>query len=287
MTESRIKPYEVELAHAYLKACLSELEAIKPGNVHMLADGHGMTVQDFIDSAEASAPWITQKNIPLGQRIVDAVQATFAKVACNTNLGIVLLCAPIIQAKLNQHHQPTDDLQTHLNTVLANTTVEDATKAFEAICIAKPAGLAVHERHDVRLAAKITLWQAMDEAKAYDTIGKQYSEGYREIFEQALPFYKALITRWERQAWATTGLYLFWLSKHADSHIARKWGLALANRVQSEAQQHLEAFTALENPKNYMPQLLSWDKALKLDNINPGTSADLTVASILIDNINS
>ena len=33
----------------------AELEALKPGNVHIHAGGHGMTVRDFLMSAEAAA----------------------------------------------------------------------------------------------------------------------------------------------------------------------------------------------------------------------------------------
>ena len=39
------------LADAFKAACMAELEALKPGNVHIFADGHGMTVQDFMASA--------------------------------------------------------------------------------------------------------------------------------------------------------------------------------------------------------------------------------------------
>ena len=40
------------IADAYRAACLDELRAPKPGNVHDFADGHGMTVGDF----ETAAP---------------------------------------------------------------------------------------------------------------------------------------------------------------------------------------------------------------------------------------
>ena len=61
------------LAKAYHWACMSELQALKPGNVHMFADGHGMTIQDFFKSADATAWLIAQDHIGVGQRIYLAV----------------------------------------------------------------------------------------------------------------------------------------------------------------------------------------------------------------------
>ncbi len=40
---------------AFVEACLAELDALKPGNVHRYASGHRMAAEDFVRSAEASA----------------------------------------------------------------------------------------------------------------------------------------------------------------------------------------------------------------------------------------
>src|SRR5207237_100796 len=79
---------------AFRSACAEELAAPKPGNVGVHAAGHGMTTDDFLRSAAAAAPHLCDPAAPLGQRILDAVGATRAAVGQNTNLGIVLLCAP-------------------------------------------------------------------------------------------------------------------------------------------------------------------------------------------------
>ena len=47
------------MTQKYTNACMAELTALKPGNVHLFADGHGMLVQDFIKSAEVSAPFFS------------------------------------------------------------------------------------------------------------------------------------------------------------------------------------------------------------------------------------
>ena len=77
---------------------IGEIEAFKPGNVSSYADGHNMTAEDFLISAEVSAPLLCEKNLGLGARILNCVKATKKSVSCNTNLGMLLLFAPIIMA---------------------------------------------------------------------------------------------------------------------------------------------------------------------------------------------
>jgi triphosphoribosyl-dephospho-CoA synthase len=268
---------------AYLKACLAELEALKPGNVHIFADGHGMQVQHFIDSAEVSAPVLCDdaqySDRTLGQRIFAALEVTYAKVACNTNLGIILLAAPIVQAVLQYPHLP---LLAGLKQVLSETTQQDAELAYAGIRLVNPAGMGERHEHDVAEQPRITWLEAMRLASAHDMVARQYSECYAQLFSQALPLYKNYIDRWQRPAWALTAVYLYWLSSVPDSHIARKYGEAEALQVQETAQEHATAFMSLENPKNYMSTLLKWDQSLKQARLNPGTSADLTVITAML-----
>ncbi|MFA6041189.1 MAG: triphosphoribosyl-dephospho-CoA synthase [Methylophilus sp.] len=273
---------EVKLSHAYKNACLAEIEAIKPGNVHIYADGHGMVVQDFIKSAEASASIIAQAQLTLGERIFLAVQATWQAVECNTNLGIVLLCAPLIHAA---YLQQGTSLQERLPQVLNHTTQSDAELVFAAIQLANPAGLGASDQYDVHQTASGTLLQAMQAAEARDSVALQYSNGYAQIINEGLPYYQAALQRWQRPAWAATALYLYWLAHYADSHIVRKYNLEVAQQVQAWAQVHEQAFIQLENPKHYLPKLMQFDADLKQQGLNPGTSADLTVATLLLQNM--
>src|SRR4051794_37952321 len=86
------------IAAAFVAACRDELDAPKPGNVHVFADGHRMAVDDFMRSADAAATPLTEPGARVGQRILGAVAATRAAVGTNTNLGIILLCAPFAVA---------------------------------------------------------------------------------------------------------------------------------------------------------------------------------------------
>ena len=270
------------LSDAFKAACIAELEALKPGNVHIFADGHGMTVQDFMASAEAASAVIAQPNLTLGERILHSVQATQKVIACNTNLGIILLCAPLIHAAL----QPgTLTFMQSLKSVLANTTVGDAENTFAAIRLANPAGLGESAQFDVHQTATCTLLEAMQTAanrgSTRDMIAQQYTNNYAEIME-SLVVYQQTLARWQRPAWAVTTVHLHFMAHFLDSHLVRKYGETIAKLVQNEALEHENEFLKAYNPKNYLAPLLKFDEALKKRRLNPGTSADLTVTTLLM-----
>jgi triphosphoribosyl-dephospho-CoA synthase len=182
----RCKPLSpAVLAQAYRNACLAELQAIKPGNVHVFADGHGMTVHDFIKSADATAELISQAGLTVGERILLAVKATQSAVGMNTNLGLILLCAPLIHAALSPASEL--DLAQNLARVLDELSVADGALAAQAIVLAKPAGLGTASQHDVQAEVGVNLKQLMLAAADRDRIAWQYANNYDTIFCLALP----------------------------------------------------------------------------------------------------
>ncbi len=272
------------LAQTYQAACLAEIEALKPGNVHLFADGHGMVVQDFIKSASVSSAVIARPELTLGARINCAVDATWQAVGCNTNLGIVLLCAPIIHAAINLQMKDIkkDALHKKLLQILANSTIDDAQSAFNAITLAQPAGLGSGYSHDVQNEAQCTLLEAMKTAADRDVIALQYSNGFNDVFYVGLLQYQVALALWQNPAWAVTALHLFWMANYLDSHVVRKYGFKVANDLQAIALQHKTAFLKQTNPKQYQSKLMQFDQNLKQKGINPGTSADLTVATLFV-----
>jgi triphosphoribosyl-dephospho-CoA synthase len=66
------------------------------------------------------------------------------------------------------------------------------------------------------------------------------------------------------------------LAAFPDSHVARKFGAAAAERVRAEAVALVAA-----GLQGDTAALLAFDRRLKHAGINPGTTADLTVASLL------
>lgn len=269
---------KIDLPHAFKAACIGELEALKPGNVHIFADGHGMTVQNFVESAEVVSEVIAKPDLSLGERILLSVDATQKAVHCNTNLGVILLCAPMLQAALGEVNTY---FFARLQQVLANTTHQDAAYVFKAIALANPAGLGASERFDVHQPVNCNLLEAMQVAAPRDMIAQQYVNNFANIID-GLVCYQQALALWQRPAWAVTAVHLHFMSQFPDTHIVRKFGDTIAKLVKNEAASHKSEFFKSYNPKNYQSQLLAFDSALKKRGLNPGTSADLTVATLLL-----
>jgi len=268
-----------QLTKAYKTACMTELQAIKPGNVHAFADGHGMTIDDFIKSADVTADIIVNPDLSVGERIFRAVEATQQAVGQNTNLGMLLLCAPIIDAAL--HKDDDQSLLQCLNNTLSQLTIDDAQLVAKAIVLANPAGLGSTSQYDVHEKPNVTLFEMMQSAQDKDRIAWQYANAYQDIMAFGITRYADAMIRWENPVWSATALYLGFLTRNPDTHVMRKYGQALCETLMQEADDMEQIYWATDNPKLVQKQLLGWDAALKQRGINPGTSADLTVATLL------
>ena len=153
-----------QIASAFEYACRDELDAPKPGNVHVFANGGRLDVKDFERSAAAAAGPLSDSGQRVGARILGAVEATAAAVKTNTNLGIILLCAPLAAAA----ETFSNDLRSSLSQALRALDRDDAELAFQAIVRASPAGLGRAVRHDVFAPATGSLIEAMAEAADRD-----------------------------------------------------------------------------------------------------------------------
>ena len=143
----RQAPTRTEIEAAFLAACHGELHALKPGNVHIHSAGHGMEVATFEKAAAAAAPHIADPALTIGERIFKATQASFSATGLNTNLGIVLLCAPLAKAATDVTFDA--GLRRRLALLLSTLTADDADQAFAAIALANPAGLGKAAKGDV------------------------------------------------------------------------------------------------------------------------------------------
>ncbi len=269
------------IAAAFKWACLTELEAPKPGNVHIFASGHRMTVDEFVRSAAAAAGPLTLPDATVGARILRAVEATFAAVGANTNLGIILLCAPLATAA----EAGTADLRNSLVKVLRALDIDDANLAFRAIVQAAPAGLGYSARHDVFAPATVSLLQAMSEAAERDRVARQYATDFADIFQLGLPRLEAASRRYADTKWPTLITYLGFLAEFPDGHILRKFDAQTAEAVRQTAAKFQASLQAANSLTQLLPELLAWDGALKAKGINPGTSADLTVATLFVQRL--
>ena len=90
----------------------------------------------------------------------------------------------------------------------------------------------------------------------------------------------------------TSLIYLYWLTHIRDSHIQRKFGLRVAEFVKKKAIKVFQDQINFENVLNKVnngkimlpnrPRIRQFDEFLKVRGLNPGTSADITVCSLLI-----
>jgi len=267
------------VADALLSSCLEELDAPKPGNVHKFRSGHAMDWRDFEVSARVIAPVLTDLAIPIGVRIYRAVEATLAETKCNTNLGIVLLAAPLAEAALLP---AKGSLRIRVNRVLSSLTMEDSQAVFDAIALASPGGLGQRTDHDVRRPATITLIQAMQIAAPDDYVARQYATGFDDILGFGLRRVRYANRRWPQCPWAQAlWTYLGFLARKPDSHVRRKYGQAGVSTAMALGKKLERAMRGADQPAYLLPDLLAADDFLKSRNINPGTSADMTVGSLL------
>ena len=169
----------------------------------------------------------------------------------------------------------------NLQATLAQLTIDDARLVARAIVLAQPAGLGKVATHDVNDQPNVSLLALMVAAQEQDRIAWQYANAYQDILGFGLVQYTTAMSRWDNRAWATCALYLSFLAYQPDSHIVRKYGIKVATEVMVEAQALEIEFSLSSNPKLVQKKLRAWDASLKSRNLNPGTSADLTVACLL------
>ena len=258
---------------AFQRACTLDVAVRKPGNVSRASPGHGMQAGQFIAAARVASAPLFARGSSVGERIERAMAASLAAAGCNTNLGIVLLAAPIAAAseRAGALDGPTA-LRHALDDVLATLDLDDARAAFRAIAAARPGGLGRAGAQDVHDEPSVDLRAAMALAAARDSIARQYANGFADLFETGLALVKG-----EPDAAAVQRVYLGFLAAWPDSHIVRKHGEAVAQSVMRVAQ----GFVTKGGPGRE-DVLAEWDESLKVQAINPGTSADLTVATLLL-----
>jgi triphosphoribosyl-dephospho-CoA synthase len=272
---------QAELKNAYLRACEVELQALKPGNVSIEVPGHDMCAADFIASAVASASVLVTPELGLGERIYQAIAATREQIGCNTNLGIVLLCAPLLHAELT-YGSSRDGLCERLKHALCTANIEDTQWLYRAIRLASPGGLGRSELHDVSETPTVPVVTAMQAAAHRDRIALQYSTGYSDVFGYAVPRLLEYRARWKSDIWAAVAVFIGLLRRFPDSHIARKFGGARAKAISARAARLDAELSQCNAPQEITQRLKAVDAEFKSAGINPGTTADLTVASLAV-----
>ena len=262
------------LEHQVQLACLLEVSAAKPGNItpaHHFAD---TTYADMVRSALVLGPVFARRRVlqrRVGELIADGVEATAQVAGANTNLGIVLLFAPLARAAVSR--RADEGLRTAAQRALMDLDVEDATAAFAAIARANPGGLGDAPEHDVRAPARVSLREAMAAAANRDSIASEYATGYAIVFETGLPLLDDALRSGLPTLDAIVSLHVGLLASHPDTLVARKAGDDAARAVTAAAREVRDGRRSLSD---FDASLRSPDNRL-----NPGTTADLVAATLL------
>jgi len=268
------------VAAAAQLACLLEVSAPKPGNVAPFAAFRDASYEDFLASAAAIGPALTAAaERSLGATIRAAVEATARWAPSNTNLGLVLLLAPLARAALTPGGA---SLRARLAATLAATTVADARDAYAAIRLATPGGLGRAPDQDVAGTPSATLRDVMALAVERDAIAREYASDFRSTFELGAPALRAALA--DRLPWrdAVVEAYLTLLGAAPDTHIARKLGLPAAITVQQRGRSVLDAGGVRTAAGREAIAALDGELRDEANTLNPGATADLTGAAIYL-----
>jgi triphosphoribosyl-dephospho-CoA synthase len=260
-------------------ACRVEATAPKPGNVSPGRPFRDMRFEDFVASAEAIGPAMAHAGErPVGTTVFDAVQASMRVVHTNTNLGIVLLLAPLARAAAQC--EQAQGLRDALRRALDATTVADARDVYRAIRMAGPGGLGTVPEQDVADEPTEPLLEVMRLAAAHDDVAREYATGFEATFEIGLPTLGALHQSGHSWDDAVVQTYLTILAARPDTHIARRSGRSVAVEVSTRAARVLDTGGVSTDAGRASIQAFDDELRDPANTANPGTTADLVTSAI-------
>jgi triphosphoribosyl-dephospho-CoA synthase len=262
--------------HAQL-ACVWEATARKPGNVHRLVDFDDLSYLDFLTSAAAVAPVLAAApDHRVGHTVLEGVRRTRQVTRTNSNLGILLLLAPLAKATAEP------DLRTGLMAVLDDLDVEDSRLVYEAIRLAKPGGLGQVAEQDIKDKPTLPLRTIMALAADRDLIARQYANGFREVFEEGAPAILEGMKRTGSMEEAILYAHLCLMARYPDTLIARKCGAVEAMESALRTRAVLDKdWPHTPEGRDALADLDAWLRA-EGRRRNPGTTADLIAACLFV-----
>ena len=268
-------------------SCLLEATARKVGNVHPAAEFQTLKYADFVASARAVAPILGHcEALPddretdinsVGNVILNAVRATREVCDHNTNLGIILLLAPLVAAARR------GSIRHEIDSVLKSLDVADSAAVFKAIRVANPRGLGEAPEQDVQQTPTQGLVEIMQMAADRDSIAAQYTTNFDLVLNFAVPILKSygsrFATDWER---AIIELQIRLMAHQPDTDIARKCGWETAHESAHRAAELLTSEILISDQSQL--QVAEFDAWLRAEGShrNPGTTADLITAALFV-----
>jgi triphosphoribosyl-dephospho-CoA synthase len=298
-----------DIARAAQLAAVLEVSGYpKPGNVHRRADLKGTTFEQFMAGSIAIGPAIQEvaergfragegeielSDICLGAAIKRAIDDTMEwQCDGNTNLGVVMLLVPLAAAAgatlAKEGKIRIQKLRKNVSKILESTTTEDALDLYDAISTARPGGMGKIDELDVRdekskrriKEGKISLYEVMKISSGWDSISKELTTGMKITFEFGAPLVKRLYADTNNINITVVQTFLEILSRYPDTFVQRNHGRKVAEEVSKKAAAILRKGGMLTAEGRTL--VLEFDYELRKRRINPGTTADLTAASLML-----
>lgn len=267
----------------------------KPGNVHRTRDYDDMVFEDFVisgivigDTIREACSDVDVENPLLGKYILQAVAETDRWIKNNTNLGIVMMTTPIaVAASISDDF---DEIRPNIVKLMANTSVDDACDLYDAINIADAGGMGDQDEYDVASDnAKQelrdnnqTMYDVLKISAPWDMLAREMTTDMPAVFEIGYPTYHKLKEEKSLND-ACVLTFLTILSQVPDTLISRKYGSDEALKISMMTRDLLK----LKDSGDFAERLQEFDDYLFDNHYNPGTTADLTAASIFVSNLKS
>ena len=262
----------------------------KPGNVHRTRDFPDMEFEDFIisgivigDTIREACSDVDVENPMLGKYILQAVEETDRWIKNNTNLGIVMMITPIaVAAAISDSF---DDIRENIKLLMGNTSVDDACDLYDAINIADAGGMGDQDEYDVASDnAKQelrdngqTMYDVLKISAPWDMLAREMTSDMPAVFEIGFPTYYELSQNKSKND-ACVLTFLTILSHVPDTLISRKYGSDEALKISLMTRDLLK----LKDSSDFGDRLDEFEQYLFENKYNPGTTADLTAASIFV-----
>jgi triphosphoribosyl-dephospho-CoA synthase len=271
----------------------------KPGNVHRTQDFDDMVFEDFLISgivigdlmkkaAERGKKYkddYSLHKIRLGEIIKESVFETDKWIGNNTNLGIIILLAPLSAAA--GMSSDVHELRKNVKRIMEATTSKDAINLYDAINAADAGGMGEQEELDVGdaeargriIKENISMHKVFEMSAKWDLLSSELTTGMPVTFETGFPTFKEIKANYGLNK-ATVQTFITILAQNPDTLISRKYGMDTARIVSADADSILQNGGIL----NAQGELLirEFDKQLLRNKFNPGTTADITAASIMV-----
>ncbi|TFF91754.1 hypothetical protein EU546_08230, partial [Candidatus Thorarchaeota archaeon] len=178
-----------------------------------------------------------------------------------------------------------------------HTTVDDTLDFFRALRFKLTSGIAArleeswtetHSRYDIENPALyeniredgLTLLQLSKLSADVDAISREYATAYRGVLEEIYPYLRDKITGFEDIEEGIVDTFLWALSRHPDSLIAKKAGVSRAEQVREMIH---SALSNRDSEATIGEKLSMLERALgdEENRLNPGSTADLLSAGLL------